>query len=131
MSIVGNLKSIPPKRILIVDDEPQVANTIRLLLEMGGHNIEIAEDAERALAIYEPAKFDLVITDLSLPKMNGLDLARSIRGQAATQPIILITAYAESIARDKERLANVNFLMGKPFSIEQLLAALASIFPAA
>ncbi|MDB6063944.1 MAG: putative Histidine kinase [Pedosphaera sp.] len=131
MSPVRNLKSIPPKRILIVDDEPQVANTIRLLLEMGGHTIEIAEDAERALAIYEPAKFDLVITDLSLPKMNGLDLARALRTLVATQPIILITAYAESIARDKERLANVNFLMGKPFSIEQLQDALTSIFPAA
>lgn len=131
MSIVRNLRSIPPKRILIVDDEPQVANTIRLLLEMGGHKIEMAEDAESALAMYDPAKFDLVVTDLSLPKMNGTDLARSIRAVNPKQPIILITAYAESIARDKERLVNVNFLMGKPFSIEQLQDALNSIFPAA
>jgi CheY-like chemotaxis protein len=131
MPPAANLHSIPPKRILIVDDEPQVANTIRLLLEIGGHKIEIVEDAERALAVFEPGKFDLVITDLSLPKMNGTDLARAIRAHAATQPIILITAYAESIARDQEQLANVNRLMGKPFSIEQMQEALASIFPAA
>ena len=68
-----------------------------------------------------PPNLDLIITDLSLPKMNGTDLARELRAMVATpNPSSSSPPYAESIARDKERLANVNLLMGKPFSIEQL-----------
>src|SRR5581483_1123233 len=99
-----------------VDDEPAVADTIRMVLAFHGHNVEIADAAESALAVFEPGKYDLVITDLSLPKMDGFGLARAIKERAPTQPIILVTAYAESIQGDKERLAKVDFLMGKPFS---------------
>ncbi len=121
-------ETITPKRILVVDDEPAVADTIRMVLAFHGHNVEIADAAESALAVFEPGKYDLVITDLSLPKMDGFGLARAIKERAPAQPIILVTAYAESIQGDKERLAKVDFLMGKPFSLQQLQDALTKIF---
>ena len=123
-------KKIPPKRILVVDDEPQVADTLRMVLTYGGHSVEIAEDAVRALSMFEAGKYDLVITDFALGKMNGLDLARAIKGRSAGQPIMLITAYAESVAMGEERLTNIDFLLGKPFSLEQLQKGLDKIFPA-
>ena len=123
-------EAIPSKRILVVDDEPAVADTIRMVLAFRGHQVEIADAAETALTKFEPGKYDLVITDLSLPRMDGLALAAAIRERAPAQPIILVTAYAESIQSDKERLAKVDFLMGKPFSLQQLQEALLKIFGA-
>ena len=61
----------------------------------------------------------------------GLDLARAIKGQSASQPIMLVTAYAESVSMGEDRLANIDFLMGKPFSLTQLQEGLEKIFPAA
>jgi CheY-like chemotaxis protein len=121
-------EEIPSKRILVVDDEPAVADTIRMVLAFRGHTVEVADAAESALTRFEPGKYDLVITDLSLPKMDGLALAGAIKELAPTQPIILITAYAESIQSDKERLSKVDFLIGKPFSLQQLQEALTKIF---
>ena len=121
-------QTIPAKRILVVDDEPAVADTIRMVLVFRGHQVQVADSAEMALTIYEPGKFDLVITDLSLPKMDGLAMAANIRERSPTQAIILVTAYAESIQGDRERLAKVDFLLGKPFSLQQLHDTLTKVF---
>jgi CheY-like chemotaxis protein len=124
-------RKIPPKRILVVDDEPQVADTIRMVLKMGGHQVEVAQAADRALDLFKASRHDLVISDLSLGKMDGLELARLIRELVPKQPIVLITAYAESVRLQNERLGNVDYILGKPFSIDQLQEILAKIFPPA
>jgi two-component system, OmpR family, response regulator VicR len=129
MPIDSKPRKIPAKRILVVDDEPQVAETIRMVLTYGGHSVEIAEDGNLALSKFEAGKYDLIITDFALGKMNGLELARTIKSRSATQPIMLITAYAESVAMGEDRLANIDFLLGKPFSLEQLQEGLKKIFP--
>jgi CheY-like chemotaxis protein len=129
MSGTAISRKIPAKRILVVDDEPQVADTIRMVLVMSGHTVDIKESASKALEVYEVGKYDLVISDFSLGKMNGLELARAIKEKCATQPFILITAYAESMAMKKETLVNVDYLMGKPFPLTQLQEALEAVFP--
>ncbi len=124
--------AIPPKKILVVDDEPQVADTIRMVLALSGHTIDLADSADRALALYEPGKYDLVISDYSLGNMNGLAMARAIKQRCATQPIILITAYAESMAMQKDMLTDIDYMLGKPFALNQLQEALTAVFsPAA
>jgi CheY-like chemotaxis protein len=120
--------AISPRQILVVDDEPAVADTIRMVLGLDGHQTEVAADAEGALAKFEAGRYGLVVTDLSLPKMDGIGLARELRKRDPKQPIILITAYAESIAGDRERLKDVTYLLGKPFSVDQLRHAVAQIF---
>jgi len=129
MSRAAHSGTVPPKRILVVDDEPQVADTIRMVLALSGHIIEIAESGSRALEMYEPGKFDLVISDYSLGQMNGLNLARKIRERSATQPFILVTAYAETMALKKELLTDIDFILGKPFALTQLQEAMNSVFP--
>ena len=130
MSRAANSGTVPAKRILVVDDEPQVADTIRMVLAMSGHTVEIAADGDRALTLFAPGKYDLVISDFSLGRMNGLELARQIKGNSPTQPIILITAYAETMAMQKETLSDINFILGKPFALQQLQDALDSVFQA-
>lgn len=115
---------------MVVDDGPEVARAIRMALAVGaGYEVEIAENGETALARYKTGKYDLVITDLKMPKIDGLELAAAIKKLSPSQPIILITAYAESLKGDHERLANVDFVLEKPFSLQQLQDALARTFP--
>jgi CheY-like chemotaxis protein len=123
-------QSASPKRILVVDDGPEVAKAIRMALAVGaGYEVEIAENGEAALGRFKTSKFDLVITDLKMPNIDGLELAAAIKKLSPSQPIILITAYAESLKDDRERLANVDFVLEKPFSLQQLQDALARTFP--
>lgn len=115
----------------MVDDEPQVAETLRMVLALGGHNVDLADSAERALELFQPAKYDLVISDYSLGKTNGLELARTIKARCATQAFILVTAYAESMATQKELLTDIDFMLGKPFALTQLNEALTSVLGSA
>ena len=125
----GSARKIPPRRILVVDDEPQVADTIRMVLKLGGHKVEVADGADRALELYRASPHDLVVTDLSLGSVDGLELARRIREIDPKQPIVLITAYAESVRLQGDRLGNVDHILGKPFAIDQLQEILVKVFP--
>jgi len=101
-----------------------------MVLALSGHTIDIAPSGDRALELYQPGKYDLVISDYSLGQMNGLALARLIKERCITQPIILITAYAESMAMQKELLGDIDFMLGKPFALAQLNDALTAVFAA-
>ena len=126
-----NVQSVSPKRILVVDDDLSVAQTMRLILRIDRHEVEIAEDGEKALAMFEAGRHDLVITDFKMTNMDGLELARAIRLLRPGQPIILVTAYLEALETNKAKLPDVNTLLGKPFSMEDLRAAVAALFSAA
>jgi CheY-like chemotaxis protein len=123
------LDSITPKSILVVDDEPLVADTLRLLLGMDNHRVELASDGETALARYEGGRFDLVITDLLMPGMDGLELARLIKARVPEQRILLATGHLEAVSNNEKMRQNIDGLLGKPFSQEELREALKAVFP--
>jgi DNA-binding response OmpR family regulator len=122
------LQPIPPKRILVVEDDLVLAQTVRVALALEGHKVEVAGDGEQASAMLEAGRPDLVIADFKLPKMDGLELAQAIKERAPSCPVILITAYAEAVLRTGN-VSNVDNLLGKPFSMAQLHGALMKIFP--
>src|SRR2546423_6284498 len=115
-----NVRAIAPKRILVVDDDVSVAQTMRLILKIDRHEVELAEDGEQALALFQAARHDLVITDFKMANMDGLELARAIRALSPGHPIILVTAYLEALQAGKATLSDVNTLLGKPFSMDEL-----------
>jgi two-component system response regulator MprA len=124
------MNTLAPKSILVVDDEPSVANTLRMLLRMDGHRVEVAADGEKALAKYREDRFDLVITDLLMPGKDGLELARLIKALVPQQPILLITGHLEALCdNEKALLPDIDGLLGKPFSQEELREALKAAFP--
>ena len=87
------------RRILVVDDESLVCHTITILLKVDGHTVTTASSGEQALALFEPSKFDLVITDYAMPAMTGVELAAAIKSRAPGQPVVLLTAYADKLRR--------------------------------
>ena len=116
--------------ILIVDDDPAVQITIRLLLERAGHHVTVAGDGRKGLALFEAGRFDLLFLDLFMPGMDGLETMRHIRALVPAIPIIVISGrsitpdtYAEpDFLKMATKLGAVASLQ-KPFRAEALLAA--------
>ena len=83
-----------PARILVVDDDEAVRDAVCDVVTMLGHTAEPASDAYEALDRFRPGRYDLVVTDLAMPVMNGLDLARHLRTLEPTLPITIFSATA-------------------------------------
>jgi len=114
-----------PKRILVVDDEPFVCDTVKLLLAFDGHEVETALSGKEALEKFAAGKFDLVITDYSMPEMKGDELGLKIKALTPNQPVVLITAYAEMLRGADTPLQGVDCMVSKPFLLEHLRDAIA------
>jgi CheY-like chemotaxis protein len=116
--------------ILIVDDDPAVQLTIRLLLERAGHHVTVAGDGRKGLALFEGKQFDLLFLDIFMPGMDGLETMRHVRALQSKIPIIVISgrsitpdAYAEpDFLKMATKLGAVASLQ-KPFRTDALLAA--------
>src|ERR1700687_2450513 len=109
------------RRILVVDDEPQITRVLRTSLSSQGYDIRVANDGETALEIMKDWTPDLVITDLSMPNMDGLELCRRLRA-VTTIPIIVLSVRGEERTKVKALDAGADDYVTKPFGIEELLA---------
>jgi len=117
------------RHILVVDDEPLICETVTMLLQGDGHFVDTAHSGAQALALFEPGKFDLIITDFFMPAMTGDKLAAAIKTVAPHQPVVMLTAFPEKIARDRSS-QQVDLLIGKPFELETLREAIIKCVPA-
>jgi CheY-like chemotaxis protein len=121
--------AISRKHILVVDDEPFVCDAVKMMLDFDGHDVETAHSGKDALAMFEEGKFDLVITDFAMPAMKGDELAAAIKARAPKQPVVMITAYAEMLQSSGNPLKGVDFIISKPFLLENLREAIAKVSP--
>ena len=114
-------KTTDHKRILVVDDEPQITRVLRTSLTSKGYDIRVANDGETALEIMKDWTPDMVITDLAMPNMGGLELCRHLR--TTTQvPIIVLSVRGEEKTKVQALDAGADDYVTKPFSMEELLA---------
>ena len=111
----------PKRRILIVDDEPQITRVLRTGLATRGYDVRTAADGEAALDTFHDWHPDLLITDLAMPNMNGLELCRRLR-LISPIPIIVLSVRGEERAKVEALDAGADDYVTKPFSIEELLA---------
>jgi CheY-like chemotaxis protein len=123
--------AIPQRRILVVDDEPFVCDALKMMLNFDGHEVETAGSGNEALERFEVGKFDLVITDFSMSPMKGDELAALIKSRAPKQPVVMITAYAEILQSSGNALTGVDYVISKPFLLENLREAIAKAAPRA
>jgi CheY-like chemotaxis protein len=118
---------ISTKKILVVDDEPFVCDAVKMMLAFDGHEVETASSGQEALTLFEKGKFDIVITDFSMPVMKGDELAATIKARSPDQPIVMITAYAEMLQASGNPLTGVDFVISKPFLLENLREAITKV----
>lgn len=108
-------------RILIVEDEPQIARFVSLELEHEGYKTTIVSDGREALNVATEEDFDLIVLDVMLPSLNGIEILRRLR-QTKDTPVIILTARDQIVDKVAGLDIGANDYMTKPFAIEELLA---------
>jgi CheY-like chemotaxis protein len=110
--------------VLVVDDVPDVTEMIELLLKHAGYDVATADSAKAALQMARKQHFDLVISDIGMPEMNGYELATALRDLAAynSTPLIAVTGYSEYDDRGRAVRAGFNVHLAKPIEPTQLLS---------
>ncbi len=108
-------------RILVVDDEPQITRVLRTSLSSQGYDIRVANNGETALEIMKDWTPDLVITDLAMPQMDGVELCRNVRASGRI-PIIVLSVRGEERTKVSALDAGADDYVTKPFGMEELLA---------
>ncbi|MBI3176344.1 MAG: response regulator transcription factor [Chloroflexi bacterium] len=109
------------KTILVVDDEPKITQLVRDYLERAGYALRVANDGRAALSLAKTEKPDLIVLDLGLPHMDGLDFTREFR-KTSNAPIIMLTARAEETDKLIGLELGADDYMTKPFSPKELVA---------
>ncbi len=109
------------RNILVVDDESQITRVLRTTLSGHGYNVRTAGDGDEALEVMRGWSPDLVITDLTMPNMAGLELCRRIRAKSL-MPIIILSVKGEEKAKVEALDAGADDYVTKPFSVNELLA---------
>ena len=109
------------QRILIVDDERQITRVLSRGLTAKGYDVHVAADGEAALQTFSDWHPDLIVTDLSMPNMNGLELCRRLRAFSEV-PIIVLSVKGEERAKVEALDAGADDYVTKPFGIDELLA---------
>jgi two-component system, OmpR family, KDP operon response regulator KdpE len=111
-----------PCRVLVVDDEPAIRRFLRTSLDAQGFNITEAPDARTALAMMARNAIDVLVLDLGLPDMDGLDVIRTLREQGSAVPIIVLSSRSDEVAKVRALDLGADDYVTKPFGVDELLA---------
>jgi DNA-binding response OmpR family regulator len=114
-------------RVLIVEDDPRMCALLRQGLEEEGHAVDVAQDGEMGFAIARAGRFDVVVLDVMLPKLDGVSVAKRLRDERDPTPILMLTArdQARDIVRGLD--SGADDYLTKPFSFEVFLARLRAV----
>jgi CheY-like chemotaxis protein len=116
-------------RILLAEDHPDIQIAVRRLLESSGASIVSAHDGEEARERARKEPFDLILMDLRMPGLSGLQATRLLRREGCDTPIVALTADAATVHRAAAAVAGCDAVLSKPFSLEELIAAIRTVRP--
>lgn len=108
------------KKILILDDEELIIRTLAKLLEKNGYEVMVVKNGEDAVAMAEAEDFDLIISDIRMPGMNGLEAMKTIYKNKKI-PTIFITGYADPVLEEEAKQADAVAYIYKPFDLSELM----------
>ena len=111
-----------PNKILVVDDSPQISKALSDLLAASGYQVRTAPSGERALQILENATFDLIITDLKMTGMTGIDLAKQVLQKVPGLPVVILTGFGDMDSVINALRLGVADYLKKPFSIDEVMS---------
>lgn len=114
-------------RVLVVDDDPTVSDVVRRYLEREGYQVTLAADGQAALASFTRHRPDLVVLDLMLPGIDGLEVCRRLRAGGDGVPIVMLTALGEELDRITGLQLGADDYLTKPFSPRELVLRVGSV----
>lgn len=114
-------------RILAVDDSPSMRQLVTLALGEDGHSVTAASDGVEAMSLVAKQPFDLVITDMNMPKMNGIEFIKAFRALHRFTPVIVLTTEVNTAVRDSAKQAGATGWIVKPFVVENFRAVIKKV----
>ena len=114
-------------RVLIVEDEVRLASSLQDLLELNGYTADISHDGESGLDNALSGIYDVIVLDVMLPKLDGLEVARRLRSAHVSTPILMLTARDEISDKVKGLDCGADYYLTKPFEPQELLACIRAL----
>ena len=127
--MIGQATPMPALRrgtILVVEDEPQVRAMLAALLSRAGHTVGQATDGQEAIERVERERWDLIISDMTMPRLDGPGMLDLLRARGDTTPVILVTGRVDSEGLARARASDAYAVLAKPFEAARLLAMVAA-----
>jgi CheY-like chemotaxis protein len=118
---------VQPGRILVIDDEPEVAHVVQDILVGEGHTVDVALSGREGVKLAEARAYDLVFTDLGMPDMSGWDVAEALAALRPLLPVALVTGWGTALDEDDARRRGVVAIVQKPFEIAELVQTTSQI----
>lgn len=120
-----------PRTVLVVDDSITIRQMVSFTLKQAGFGVLEATDGQDALERLEGAAIDLVITDLNMPRLDGIGFIRQMRKRAASKytPVLMLTTESQEAKRQEGRAAGATGWMVKPFHPDKLLTVIGKVLP--
>ena len=115
------------RRILLVEDEESLVVTLRDRLQSEGYDVEVAVDGDTAVEMGARPQFDLLILDVALPRRNGLDVCRDLRGRGVQTTLLMLTARGQIVDRVVGLTLGADDYLTKPFDMSELLARIEAL----
>jgi CheY-like chemotaxis protein len=112
-----------PLRVLVVDDEPSIRKFVSTVMSQAGFVVTTASDGAEAIALAGKQSFDLLLTDLMMPNMNGDELARRLRATEPDLPVLYLTGFSDRLFAERMTLWDHEAFLDKPCSVASLLEA--------
>ncbi|MEZ4375254.1 MAG: response regulator transcription factor [Polyangiaceae bacterium] len=115
------------KRILVVEDDPSISMGLSMNLEAEGYSVAVAEDGEQGLKLAREFKPDLLVLDVMLPRLNGFEVLRTLRGEGVAVPIIMLSARGAEMDKVMGLELGAEDYITKPFGLAELLARVKAV----
>jgi CheY-like chemotaxis protein len=113
-------------RVLVIDDEPFVRETLGEILRQQHHEVVVADDGLSGLAQFRESAFELVMTDLAMPGMSGWQVAQAVKATRPNVPVVLVTGWGVEVEIDEMERRGVDRVLTKPFRFEDVQRVVAS-----
>jgi len=107
-------------RILVIDDEEAVREVLSRMLMTKGHQVETASDGDEGIELFKKQPFDLVFTDLGMPKLSGWEVGKALKELNPKIPVVMITGWGMELNREKMNQNGIDLMISKPFNFDQV-----------
>jgi DNA-binding response OmpR family regulator len=116
-------------KILVIDDEPGIREFLKMYFEDREYNVDIAADGQEGVDLFEQGNYELVLCDMLMPRMIGLQVLERIRTRKADQKVILMTGVKDETMVAKAKALGCHLYLNKPVKLNELEARVAECFP--
>jgi len=117
-------QAVPPMKVLVVDDDSNSRGLISKYLSLDHHEVTTAVDVPDGIGKFDLGKFNLVITDRAMPGVSGDKMAEHVKTSAHSVPVLMITGFLKIVESQRKYPVDVNYIMGKPFTVQELRNAI-------